>query len=405
MELEQEEWLQAFYRHDYLECARIGLQELKAKEKVSYQLLLLLLVSLERTGYEPQYNNLAPQVLDSLSKAPWIKILAQLIMGKIDLTDAIDSAINDEQLAQAYCYAGIRYFTLRKMRDATEVFLECLGINSKCWENTLARAEIAFAQPVDSKGRFDEGNRVDKSVNLNHLSDARKDSECSKCGGLYWHDIWSIVDIEQRPDLVRRIYNGTIHHDTCPHCGESKEIEGIPLLLFRHSGRPHFIYSKPLISRRNAGIEEEDGEVRDSLLMPKGVRFLIKLFQENSQFDSDRMAELVGSLYPSARFPDVGREELSFFLKGLGLSNWALIFLDEIKSKENLTEDLEKILAVSGDSLCVFCGIQGMGSAVAIKENRDWLNTGTLGLFIICEHCAKGVERDILLASVLSITQ
>ncbi|MCX7856021.1 MAG: CpXC domain-containing protein, partial [Anaerolineae bacterium] len=54
---------------------------------------------------------------------------------------------------------------------------------------------------------------------------------CPNCGQAFQADLWLIVDAGERPDLVERIRQGTLHTFTCPHCGNTGEVDA-PLLLF-----------------------------------------------------------------------------------------------------------------------------------------------------------------------------
>lgn len=52
---------------------------------------------------------------------------------------------------------------------------------------------------------------------------------CPACGQAWEPEVWQIVDGEERPDLVARIHEGTLHNVTCPACGEVST-PGAPLL-------------------------------------------------------------------------------------------------------------------------------------------------------------------------------
>lgn len=55
------------------------------------------------------------------------------------------------------------------------------------------------------------------------------DLQCPHCATAFTAPLWVIVDAGERPDLVGRILDGTVHDTTCPHCGESGQIVA-PLL-------------------------------------------------------------------------------------------------------------------------------------------------------------------------------
>ncbi len=54
---------------------------------------------------------------------------------------------------------------------------------------------------------------------------------CSDCGHTFTADIWLIVDASERPDLVARAREGTLHRVTCPRCGHAWDVD-VPLLIF-----------------------------------------------------------------------------------------------------------------------------------------------------------------------------
>jgi hypothetical protein len=55
---------------------------------------------------------------------------------------------------------------------------------------------------------------------------------CPRCGTQWEADVWVVVDETERPDLVKRIREHTLHGANCPYCDQSKEISA-PLLVFR----------------------------------------------------------------------------------------------------------------------------------------------------------------------------
>jgi CHAT domain-containing protein len=54
---------------------------------------------------------------------------------------------------------------------------------------------------------------------------------CPHCGQPFEAEIWLTVDTNERPDLVKRIQEGTLHAVTCPHCGHQA---GVPAPLLVH---------------------------------------------------------------------------------------------------------------------------------------------------------------------------
>ena len=53
---------------------------------------------------------------------------------------------------------------------------------------------------------------------------------CPHCGQPFGAEIWLTVDTNERPDLVERIQEGTLHAVTCPHCGHQAGVDA-PLLV------------------------------------------------------------------------------------------------------------------------------------------------------------------------------
>ena len=82
---------------------------------------------------------------------------------------------------------------------------------------------------------------------------------CPQCGADFTPDIWLIIDMAERPDLLALIRNGSVHRFACPggHVGEADA----PLLLFRPGETP------PLLFTPAAGTTaEQDRAMADDLL-------------------------------------------------------------------------------------------------------------------------------------------
>lgn len=58
---------------------------------------------------------------------------------------------------------------------------------------------------------------------------------CSSCGRGFEFAVWLIVDIAERPDLLARIRDGTIHVVVCSHCGAELGYANAPLLVYTPS--------------------------------------------------------------------------------------------------------------------------------------------------------------------------
>lgn len=60
---------------------------------------------------------------------------------------------------------------------------------------------------------------------------------CSSCGRGFDFAIWLIVDTAERPDLLDRIRNETLHAIVCPHCQAELGHADAPLLIYTPSPR------------------------------------------------------------------------------------------------------------------------------------------------------------------------
>ncbi|MBU0492442.1 MAG: tetratricopeptide repeat protein, partial [Chloroflexi bacterium] len=67
---------------------------------------------------------------------------------------------------------------------------------------------------------------------------------CPECGHAFEAAVWLIVDCSERPDLVERIQDGTLHELSCPACDKVVGQADAPLLVYR-SGQVPPILSSP----------------------------------------------------------------------------------------------------------------------------------------------------------------
>ncbi len=58
---------------------------------------------------------------------------------------------------------------------------------------------------------------------------------CPRCGATLQAELYLIIDIAERPDLVEKIKDGTIHEIVCPNCGPIGQADA-PLLIYRAGG-------------------------------------------------------------------------------------------------------------------------------------------------------------------------
>jgi hypothetical protein len=83
---------------------------------------------------------------------------------------------------------------------------------------------------------------------------------CRRCGEAFSVDLWLIVDAGERPDLLERVCQGTLHAFACPRCGQMEEADASLLLYFsgaplRLSGREVRLLFSP--ARRTSPQEDE----------------------------------------------------------------------------------------------------------------------------------------------------
>jgi len=59
---------------------------------------------------------------------------------------------------------------------------------------------------------------------------------CPRCGNPFAPEVWLIVDARERPDLVAKILDGTLHDTHCPSCGQAGQAPA-PLLYHNRYAR------------------------------------------------------------------------------------------------------------------------------------------------------------------------
>jgi len=65
---------------------------------------------------------------------------------------------------------------------------------------------------------------------------------CPRCGRAFEGEIGLILDTSERPDLLERARDGTLHTVACPHCGHETEVDA-PLLVLRPGATPPLLFS------------------------------------------------------------------------------------------------------------------------------------------------------------------
>lgn len=65
---------------------------------------------------------------------------------------------------------------------------------------------------------------------------------CRACGAAVAGQVWLIVDVAERPDLLERLRAGTLHDLVCPQCGRAATVNA-PLLILRPGAEPPLLFS------------------------------------------------------------------------------------------------------------------------------------------------------------------
>lgn len=72
---------------------------------------------------------------------------------------------------------------------------------------------------------------------MTHSYAERPTLTCPQCGASFTPELWLIIDAAERPDLLARVREGSIHAVACSN-GHAAEVD-TPLLLYRAGeGRP-----------------------------------------------------------------------------------------------------------------------------------------------------------------------
>lgn len=65
---------------------------------------------------------------------------------------------------------------------------------------------------------------------------------CRACGRPVTAEVWVIVDVAARPDLLARLRAGALHEVICPACGHAATVNA-PLLIVRPAADPPLLFS------------------------------------------------------------------------------------------------------------------------------------------------------------------
>ena len=85
--------------------------------------------------------------------------------------------------------------------------------------------------------------------------------DCPTCRLPFDANVWLIVNVVERPDLLNRICADMLHNLTCPHCRQDVGQLDAPLLVYRPDADPPIIFSPA-----QQTTEEQDEQQAISLL-------------------------------------------------------------------------------------------------------------------------------------------
>lgn len=88
----------------------------------------------------------------------------------------------------------------------------------------------------------------------------RIDFKCPECQTLLSLQAWVLIDVQERPDLVRSIGSGRLNVVTCPKCTKNTTMD-VPILLFSENANPAMLFSPS----RQTPPDRESGQLRQLL--------------------------------------------------------------------------------------------------------------------------------------------
>jgi hypothetical protein len=83
---------------------------------------------------------------------------------------------------------------------------------------------------------------ADENIPQPHSLAEYTQAPCPQCGQPIDIETWFVVDGAERPDLVERLGQGSLHDVTCAHCGYTGPVDA-PLLLYRPDQDPPLLFS------------------------------------------------------------------------------------------------------------------------------------------------------------------
>ena len=78
---------------------------------------------------------------------------------------------------------------------------------------------------------------------MNHSFARQTTLTCQHCGQTFTFDLWQIVVVDERPDLVEKILAGRLHDPICPNCKAAAVALDSPLLLYRPNEDYVYVFS------------------------------------------------------------------------------------------------------------------------------------------------------------------
>src|SRR5271157_649290 len=93
------------------------------------------------------------------------------------------------------------------------------------------------------------------------------DLSCPQCGQIFQAEVWQIIDSGERPDLLRKVEQETIHTFSCRQCHHEQSPDK-PLLLYRLGAWPKIIFSPSQKASKEQKLQQANdllSLLRDSL--------------------------------------------------------------------------------------------------------------------------------------------
>lgn len=96
---------------------------------------------------------------------------------------------------------------------------------------------------------------------MSHSFAQQLEIDCLECGMNFLADVYMIVDVVERPDLLEMMRNGTLHQVSCPQCGHLILLE-VPFLMFHPDEVPHMVVIRAAGTGREWNKQQGLGFVR-----------------------------------------------------------------------------------------------------------------------------------------------